>query len=1056
MILTKQKIKEVDLDEKINDKIKNRKLHGLLLIVPTNRKIRYLKRELIPISSKTGSGGVQNLNLETIGSFATSVFYGDNSAKNNILSDASSALLLKQSFQEVKLKYFSHYKDEIPFGTLERVKNVISEYKRNGISPAGIIKETKGLNTSEKLKAEDISNIYEVYQRKCEQLNVKEIGDVYSGLIESGAGVFNENFKSLFPEVNLVIINGFDEFTAPEIEIIDMISKIDGANLFISFDYFKCNTLLFAHLEKCYNRLLKKGFEEVKDISKTSFNDFIQTVRKKFFSTKPTKKVDRFKNNITKIGAANREDEIKFIAKEIKDLIVNLKVQPDSICVVFNLIQEYSPQIRDIFSSYGIPYNLTDRFSLSTSPPIVSVLNFLEILENDFYYRNILRALNGGYINFEDVNVSNLLRVSINLKIVSGLENWKNSMKDIIDGYDNSENDPAAAGLLEKENYVKALEDINFLESKLKNFDRKQTINEFHEEFENLIFSSEIPLQMINSPQQSGAEKDIKAVTEFFTTIDEMFYLFKLEFGEEKKFPLKFFTNNIRTAVSNTRYNIKEKPGYGVQVTNLNEIRHLKFDYLFIGGLVDGYLPTRYMPEIFFSGSFVKNEIVNQTEQRYHFYQSLCCWDKALYLTYPQRSNKGIFEESNFLKEFSNLFGLKEKSGKDYYDKIYSKEELLILIGREGVEKFEEKYEKLAGKPDLQNINKSIEIDRTRLNNAFGDSPYSGFIAENISEEAKEKLESFKENHYSISQLETYAKCPYKYFVERVLELEPIEEPVEEIEAFEVGSLVHSIFFTFYRTLAEQKISLADCSDETFNYAVNLIFKIAEDKVKNVNFNSPLAFYEKEKILGLKGQTKNSILYKFIEYERKNENGFIPYYFEIAFGKLKDDENKISILPNLKIDGVNVRGKIDRIDLNEEDDKFAVIDYKLGGRKPTNNDLTEGISLQLPLYMFAAKELIKAQLNKDFQADDAFIYSLKYDVENFGKLSIKSDYLAKKMGIEKSEVVQKLIDICIENVKNYVSLIAKGKFNLTKLKDRENKVCGYCGFRSVCRIEEVE
>lgn len=1048
MILTKQKIKEVDLDEKVNEKISSGKLNELLLIVPTNRKIRYLKRELISLSP---NGTVQNLNLETIGSFATSVFYRDTSARNNILSDASSALLLKQSFQEVKLKYFSHYHDEIPFGTLERVKNVISEYKRNGTSPADIRKEMEVLSTSEKLKAEDIANIFEVYQRKCEELKVKEIGDIYKGLIDSGEEKFIENFMSLYPDVNLVVINGFDEFTIPEIEIIDMISKVNNLNLFISFDYFKYNPLIFSHLEKCYKRLSDKNFNETKDISQSSFNDFVGTIREKLFSSKPVSKIDKFKNNITKIVSSNKEEEIRFIAKEIKDLIASKKVEPDKICVVFNLIQNYSAQVRDIFSSYGIPYNLTDRFSLSTSPPIVSVVNFLEILENDFYYRNIFRALSSGYINFENVDLSNLLRVSINLKIVSGLRNWKESLRDVIDGYDNSENE----NLLEKENYIKALDDIKFLEGKLINLNKKLSINEFYDQFVNLIFSFEIPSQIINS-HYDNAEKDVKAVTEFLYTIDEMFYLFKLEFGDKKKFPLRFFINNIRTAVSNTRYNIKEKPGYGVQVTNLNEIRHLKFDYLFIGGLVDGYLPTRYMPEIFFSGSFIKNELINQTEQRYHFYQALCSWEKSLFLTFPKRGDKGIFEESNFLREFTNLFEVNEKSELDYSYKIYSKEELLILIGKEGADEFQKKYGKGEEKINLEILKKSIEIDKIRTNEPFLDSPYTGFIANDLPEEAKEKLESLKENYYSISQLETYAKCPYKYFAERILELEPIEEPVEEIEAFEVGSLIHNIFFEFYKTLKQKNISLAECSDEIFNYAVDLIFKVAEEKVKNVNFNSPLAFYEKEKILGLNNNKTNSILYKFIEYERKNEDGFLPFYFEIAFGKLRDGENKKSILPDLKVEGVNVRGKIDRIDLIEDDNKFTVVDYKLGGKKPTSFDLIDGISLQLPLYMFAAKELIKAQLNKDFDADNAFIYSLKYDSENFGKLNIKSDYLARKLGVETEEVIQKLIDICIENVKNYVDRIAKGEFNLTKLKDRENKICGYCGFRSICRIEEVD
>ena len=114
-----------------------------------------------------------------------------------------------------------------------------------------------------------------------------------------------------------------------------------------------------------------------------------------------------------------------------------------------------------------------------------------------------------------------------------------------------------------------------------------------------------------------------------------MIELFEIEYGSKEKFPLKFFLNNIRTAITSTRFNIKEKPGYGVQVTTLNEIRGLQFDYLFIGGMCEGDLPTRYTPEIFFSGSYVRNELTHQTEERYQFYQSICSWNKKLYLTYP-------------------------------------------------------------------------------------------------------------------------------------------------------------------------------------------------------------------------------------------------------------------------------------------------------------------------------------------------------------------------------------------------------------------------------------
>ena len=54
------------------------------------------------------------------------------------------------------------------------------------------------------------------------------------------------------------------------------------------------------------------------------------------------------------------------------------------------------------------------------------------------------------------------------------------------------------------------------------------------------------------------------------------------------------------------------------------------------------------------------------------------------------------------------------------------------------------------------------------------------------------------------------------------------------------------------------------------------------------------------------------------------------------------------------------------------------MDYKLGGKKPSMDDLLNGISLQLPLYMYAAKEIIKMQLQKDYKPAGAEIFSLKY------------------------------------------------------------------------------
>ena len=323
MILTKSLEKSVDLDFEIDRIIKSNQLEKFLLIVPTNRKSRNLKKEIISLSSL---GAVSTINVETLGTFSTKIFYGDTKTSAGILSESASAVLLRQSFQEVKTKYFSNYSGEIPSGTLERIRNVISEYKRQGITPEILKAESRNLKSSEKLKAEDISGIYSSYQEKIKQLNVFEIGDIYSAIKNNSPFEFTEKFRELYPEVDLIIINGFDEFTSPEIEIIDLISFISNSRLYLTFDYYKFNPLIFSHLKKCYSKLTNKKFREIDDLSSASLNKFRVLVRENLFNKKPGLQElnNSFEDRLTLISAKNRETEIELVAKQIKELITRM------------------------------------------------------------------------------------------------------------------------------------------------------------------------------------------------------------------------------------------------------------------------------------------------------------------------------------------------------------------------------------------------------------------------------------------------------------------------------------------------------------------------------------------------------------------------------------------------------------------------------------------------------------------------------------------------------------------------------------------------------------
>ena len=48
-----------------------------------------------------------------------------------------------------------------------------------------------------------------------------------------------------------------------------------------------------------------------------------------------------------------------------------------------------------------------------------------------------------------------------------------------------------------------------------------------------------------------------------------------------------------------------------------------------------------------------------------------------------------------------------------------------------------------------------------------------------------------------------------------------------------------------------------------------------------------------------------------------------------------------------------------------------------------------------------------------------------------------------------------LISNTKEKMSEYHQKIKSGKFNLSELDNREDKVCRYCDFRSFCRVQEV-
>ncbi len=200
----------------------------------------------------------------------------------------------------------------------------------------------------------------------------------------------------------------------------------------------------------------------------------------------------------------------------------------------------------------------------------------------------------------------------------------------------------------------------------------------------------------------------------------------------------------------------------------------------------------------------------------------------------------------------------------------------------------------------------------------------------------------------SVSSLERFGECPFKFFASRGLKLEEREE--FEVDYAEQGSFQHEILETFH---AEATMEGRKWRNLTPDAAADLIGQIGEQKLITykhglMNATADRQFQALELIGNLKELIRATVNWLRTSY------AFDPRCAELSFGMPGD----LSIewcheLPDGR--HLMLRGKIDRVDVcptdNPDEALAVVIDYKSGAKKLTPWKLEHGIQLQLPFYL---------------------------------------------------------------------------------------------------------
>jgi RecB family exonuclease len=275
---------------------------------------------------------------------------------------------------------------------------------------------------------------------------------------------------------------------------------------------------------------------------------------------------------------------------------------------------------------------------------------------------------------------------------------------------------------------------------------------------------------------------------------------------------------------------------------------------------------------------------------------------------------------------------------------------------------------------------------------------------------------------WSVSALEAYLHCPFKFFAQQVLKLEEEPDDEEVMDPRREGRLVHEIFRCFFsewqrighgavrlHNLQEARALFAKIVDRTL---LDLRLSDAEAGLQRARLmGSPAATGLGEAVMRMEAERADVVVERMLEHEVAGDFAFVS-----------------SEGPRT----VALRGRIDRLDLLE-DGTFRLIDYKLGWPPDRSQ------ALQLPIYGICAERSLSTSRGGAWTLGEAAYVAFKGPkriVPLFRTMAERDEVLAKAQ--------QRLVDVA-DNIR-------AGRF--PPAPDDIYR-CESCSFGPVCRKDYV-
>lgn len=980
----------------------------VFFIVPNYNKFEREKEILHLLKEQQASSDFTSIRAQVYSFHRLSWYYLQQTGLLNPIdiTETGASMIMRKLLEELQDQLVVYRGEISKAGFVQQLLDLYQEMQASNITSEDLLIQaqvkTAAISGNNALKFSELALIFQRYEQELISRDVQvsqPMSLLTSYLQQKNAA--NASEKSADLSHSLYIISGFSAFSAQEQELLGVLMEQGHVvvDLFLDkpYPHEMPQTLdLFFEAGKSYHQLINIGRSAgvkilVDKHCELLMNAAYQEVESFWRLTQNNgtyKQVTVVTDFLELWKVGNPEEEVRQIAAEIRELISKPSRQGQPLryrdIQVLVLEQEiYHQYIPKIFTEYEIPYYI-DEERMMAQHPLVEFLNALFSLEAYNYRLN---------------DIFRLLRTELYLpKRWQRQDNWLLARDDFRKMVDITENKALAHNfqgqawtgskdwqLVEFNFEAEQLEETKALEEYtntlrqdfrqeivlfLKNLKKAKTNFEATQKLYKFLLAAGVEAQLLHWRDQAlenGALDQARNHEQTWQALMDLLDEFVEIYGD-RPFNYELFEEILSSGLENLTFGKIPTAIDQVNINRFDLARPLQAKITFVPGLNDTVLPSRTENHTLLtneererlnaqlSGTKFIRDTVEETTTREPatFYTVLLSASEKIYLSFAANfDTKQNLQMSPYLQRMLKWLDvpLQERgiltleSDPHFYVGTYRS--LIYQINNL-------KRQALQQKKNLSYTWRGLEQQlltsgwKELAQKVFGSQTYQNIPAPLSRNKA---IELYGTSIYSsISRMETFYQCEYRYFVNYGLQLK--EREVYGLNPAMTGEFFHDALDQFLKVLVAENLSLTNLTEMKRQL---LVERVLAEIFGQVRYNLLNSSARMNFIRYQLGKTIQRVSWALAKQGQKMH--FTPEKTEVLFGQIAGHNGIDGLELPLSTGGkLYLRGKIDRIDTAEQEGEkwLSVVDYKSSSREFDVSEAYYGLAMQLVTYLDVA------------------------------------------------------------------------------------------------------